>query len=292
MLCVHAAARADTAPDKSFVEVHFLDVGYGAAQLVRTPWGDGLVDGGEADRGPAVVRYLRERGVTRLVWVVLTHFHPDHSGGLPAVIDAFEIGELYLNQDPAKAPTAEDEFDDFVVRRGLSWRVANAASPVASLGEVRVETLAPVPSLEGKDPNSRSIVLRLVHGTAAVLLSGDATTLTDEALLAGDRDRLRADVLYVPHHGWGPGSTPALIAAVAPQVAVLSVGPSRWPAPDPEILGRYEGTPLLRTDRDGAIVVRTDGRTLTASTAKGRRSRPLEARALAPTGAGRGEPAP
>src|SRR6202030_1600697 len=114
-------------------------------------------------------------------------------------------------------------------------------------------------------PNDNSLVVRISYGQRSILFVGDAEHQAEGTLLATARDRLRADVLKVGHHGSRTSSTPAFIAAVAPQEAVVSVGcRNRFGHPHPLTLSTLEaaGARLWRTDRDGAVVVTTDGDSL------------------------------
>lgn len=285
--CENCAALAETPAAEApalgpvLLEVHFLDVGYGSAILLKTPEGAALVDAGPADRAEGTLAALRERGVERLDWALLTHFHPDHSGGFPAILAALPCGRLYLNQDPARARAEYDDYDDRLVETKAAYTVVKAGDAPPALGAARARVLAPSEALAGKDDNSRSVVLRVTAGGAALLLLGDATTLTDAYLLEAARDALPADALQIAHHGWGPGNTEALLRAAAPRVAVLSVGPSRWPAPEEAVLARFRGVPMPRTDVHGAVLVRTDGRTVEVSAERGWETRRLPARGAA-----------
>ena len=116
--------------------------------------------------------------------------------------------------------------------------------------------------------NETSLTLRLRRGAVGVLLTGDVEARAESSLL-GVRDGLSARVLKVPHHGSRTSSSADLLDAVAPQLAVISVGAdNRYHLPAPEVEGRYRarGICVLRTDRCGAVTVVTDGRRLDVTT--------------------------
>ena len=129
-----------------------------------------------------------------------------------------------------------------------------------------IEVLAPCPTYSSDlGPNNNSFVLRIAYGTRAFLLVGDAEKEEEATLLASAPDRLRADVLKVGHHGSRTSTTPSFLAAVAPHEAIVSAGSrNRFGHPAPTTLAALEsaGARVWRTDRDGSIVVTTDGRSL------------------------------
>jgi competence protein ComEC len=129
-----------------------------------------------------------------------------------------------------------------------------------------MEVLAPCPSFDAdRGPNDNSFVLRISYGARALLLVGDAEHEAEAALLAGAGDRLRADVLKVGHHGSRTSSTPAFLAAVGARDAIVSVGArNRFGHPHASTLANLAaaGARVWRTDRDGAVVVTTDGQSL------------------------------
>ena len=258
------------APDHGRLRMTFLDVGQGDAILVEVPDGPRLLidggpgGGGRFDVGERVVApFLWNRGIGHLDVVAATHADADHSGGLAAVLRGLRVGEIWEN---GRWGVGHDDTVAALERSGAARRVLAAGQRIR-LGEAVVSVLSP-PVDEVAAPltgeNDHSLVLRLDWRGIALLLTGDLTARGEERLLAG-RAPLSATILKVGHHG-SRGSTAApFVEASQPRIAVVSVGarnPFRHPAP--EVLDRLAraGTRLYRTDRDGAVIVEADGRTL------------------------------
>jgi len=236
-------------PPDDELRVTFLSVGQGDAALVELGGRRLLVDGGPSP--VATTRYLRRRGIQRLDAVVLSHPHPDHARGLPDVLDAFDIGALWLPRLPRPGE------DDFLA---LSAIAARRSIPIRLPGDPGLDALLPTPTLLAvtDDLNEGSIVFRLAHGETSVLFTGDIEHLGETALLP-----LAEPVswLKVAHHGSRTSSTPALIDRLAPRAAVASCGRSnRYGHPAPEVARRFHPARLFRTDRDGTVQLRSDGR--------------------------------
>lgn len=215
--------------------VTFLAVGQGDATLVEHADGRRwLIDGGPA--GAGVAAWLRRRGVRRLDRVIATHDQADHAGGLGEVVRTLRVGRVERSDHRGAGVLCHE-----AVARGVPCEVPRGA-------------LHPPAAWEGS-PNDRSVVLSAL----GVLLTGDIEAAA-EARLA---PRVAAHaVLKVPHHGSATSSSPALLAAVRPEVAVVSVGAgNRFGHPRAEVVDRYAraGVALLRTDRDGTLRMRPSG---------------------------------
>ena len=211
---------------------------------------------------------LRGRRRTSLAAVVLSHPHPDHFGGLATGLDAVRVGELWETGEGA-AEGAGGGYAQLLasaVARGVSIARPPQLCGVRELGGARVEVLAPCPSFSSdRGPNDNSLVIKITYGERSMLFVGDAEHEEEGTLLATAGARLRADVLKVGHHGSRTSSTPAFVAAVAPREAIVSVGcRNRFGHPHPLTLSTLQtsGARVWRTDRDGAVVVTTDGRSL------------------------------
>jgi competence protein ComEC len=241
-----------------------LDVGAGDAVLVQGRGARVLVDGAAAiPDGPdlgarVVVPALRALGVSRLDLVVASHGDLDHRGGLPAVLDAFEVGALWVPRGAGR----EEGFAALraaAARRGVPWRERGLGDPAVALGDLRVVPLWPPARGGPPGRNDRSLVVRVDAGPARVLLPGDLERAGEAALLAHvPPAALRADVLKLPHHGSATSSTPALLDAVRPRLAVASAPRfPRHPMPAPEVRRRLAArdVPLHWTGRDGAVRV-------------------------------------
>lgn len=236
--------------------VTFLAVGQGDATLVE--WPDGrrwLVDGGPG--GSELLRYLRRRGIRRLDALVLSHAHPDHSRGLVAVANALPFDSLWLSHPPEE-PSGDDwRLWQLAWKKGARLQLPDSPVPDG----VRVEHPLSGWRDRGRDRvNEESLVLRLQLGDHTVLLGGD---IEDEAERTLARTLPPTTLVKVSHHGSRTSSTPAFVAAVRPQVAVIPVGrDNRFGHPHAQTLARWRASPdtrLLRTDRDGTIEWSTDG---------------------------------
>ena len=294
-----AAVRPVPARPNGKLTIHFLDVGQGDSALVVFPGGATmLVDGGGEIRfhkretdgatrregveetegqfsqsgfsvGDAVVsRFIWSLRRTRVDYVLATHADADHIDGVSDVVRNFRVGQAIVG----RVPESDAEFDRFngaVEERSVSLATVNAGDRFDVEG-VTVEVLWP--PRPGQAPvtsgNNDSVVLRLVYGSVAMLLTGDIEQAAENALVESGVN-LRADVMKVPHHGSKTSSTEAFIDAVQPRSVVISVGErSRFGHPHPAVVNRYveRGVRLLQTGRDGTVTVETDGRSLEVTT--------------------------
>ncbi|MET0284563.1 MAG: DNA internalization-related competence protein ComEC/Rec2 [Polyangiales bacterium] len=255
------------------LRVTHLDVGQGDATLLESDGEVMLIDaGGAIGPGPdpgllAVLPALRGRRIRALDRVVLTHPHPDHYGGLPAVLAALPVRELWDNgQGPA-----EDVRPVIAVLEAARAKGTRVRSPAElcgrhTLGRATIEVLAPCPGFDfTREPNDNSFVLRVTQGAHTFLLMGDSEREAEASLLARVGP---VDVLKLGHHGSRTSSTPAFLAQVQPKLAIASAGRGNsFGHPHSEIVQRL-GAKLLRTDQEGGIELESDGRTLRVRTAR------------------------
>ncbi len=256
-----------------------IDVGQADALLIRTPSGHAyLVDaGGRLERGSQlagassseeigeriVVPFLIRSGIHHLDAVLLSHPHGDHAGGLAPVLrtlgaDGFaDSGQTYPGHayHDALDVASERRIPLWEPRGGDVWRTGDG---------VTFRFYGPTsPYITGSrsDINSNSLVFRLEYGRFRMLFTGDAGAETERRLLAR-RDDLRSDILKVGHHGSAYGTTPEFLDAVAPRVAIISVGRDNLfghPAPSTVDALHARGIAVYRTDRNGAVTIVSDG---------------------------------
>ena len=252
------------------MELHVIDVGQGDAIALRTPAGRWLLfdagrtwAGGDAGRA-AVIPYLRRRGGD-VVLFVLSHPHADHVGGGASVIAALRPNAYW---DGAYAGTSPPYRASLLAARDqhVVWRRVHPGDSLVVDG-VRLHVLAPDSAwmIGLKDPNAGSVVVRAEYGAVRMLLMGDAEKGEEERLVEAYGAALRADVLKVGHHGSNTSSTPPFLALVRPRIALISVGAGNmYGHPSASVLRALTlvGAAVLRTDLEGSIVCRTDGRTL------------------------------
>ena len=252
--------------DSSFA-VHFIDVGQADSILILSNGKSMLIDGGNVADSSLVYSYLRSHGVSHLDYVVCTHAHEDHVGGLSGALSYASVGKVY---SPVTTYSSK-AFQNFVKKveaRGTSLTVPTPRESFM-LGDASVKILGPLKAYD--DPNDTSIVLRVTYGTLSFLFTGDMETKAEADLLDAGVD-LRATVLKVGHHGSSTSSSYRFLKAVAPRYGVISVGVDNdYGHPHEEILSRYRDADvtLYRTDLQGDIICKSeDGKTLSFTVKK------------------------
>ena len=253
-------------PEGDF-QIHFIDVGQADAALVICDGKTMLIDGGNKEDSNLIYSYLTKRGISYLDYVVCTHAHEDHVGGLAGALTAADAGVVMapVTQYDSKA------FSDFVQKaadRGKTLTVPKAGD-VFSLGSSVVTILGPVKEYE--DPNNTSIVLRIVYGETSFLFTGDMETVAETDLIESGA-YLRSTLLKVGHHGSSTSTSYRFLREVAPTYGIISVGKDNsYGHPNESVLSRLSDAEVifLRTDEKGDIICTGDGKTLTFTTSKG-----------------------
>lgn len=247
----------------------FFDVGQGDAALLEFPAGRLLIDAGPLQENydaaeRVLVPHFQRHGIRELEAVVITHPHADHLGGLPTLLQAIKIKQIFICGVETNS-ALEQRCEKLADSLNVPVLALRAGERLPAFAPAEVLALHPRRH-EGhfEHLNDASVVIKVAFGQQAFLFSGDAE-FEGESHLLQSAPILHSDVLKVGHHGSSTSSLPQFIGAVSPQWAVASVG--RWNNfghPDPQVIARYDslGIQFLRTDHNGAVIFATDGKTL------------------------------
>lgn len=253
----HTTISDDTAEP---IRVYFFDIGEGDATLIRLPSGESiLVDAGNIIAGAKLVEELKRQGVSQLELLVLTHPHPDHTAGAFTVAGSFPVKEIWENGEDLRADAGREDFYRWYVDYFRITKRAKtvAAGIVKTFDGVTIQVLAPSSSDRSTDWNANSLVLLMSYGEFRLLLTGDANSITEAALIRSGVE-LSASVLKVGHHGADDASGAEFLARVRPKLAVISVNRNNIRGyPGTSALARLKvvGARVLRTDLNGTIRV-------------------------------------
>lgn len=257
-------------PDRS-LRITVLDVGQGDAIFIACPNGRTLlVDGGARtpfyDAGARVILpFMRAKGYRRVDTIIVTHPDLDHYGGLRAVVESVDVGEV-LSSGVRSESRSYRAWREAVDQLGIPYRAVVRGDTLAALGGVRGLFLHPDPLfLTGSvkpNTNEVSVVLRLSLGAFSMLLTGDIEE-KGEAATVRRPSMLTSTVLKSPHHGSRSSSGTAFLNAVDPEAVAVSAGMyNNFGHPAPEVIERYRrrGAEVFRTDEGGAVMIRSNGR--------------------------------
>jgi len=275
--------------------VTFLDVGQGDCILVEMPKGEKiLIDGGGRDGGEnsrisedqsekirvsenqktrdlvgtkVVLPFLRRKGINQLDLVILTHPHEDHVGGLNEVLEEIKVNQV-LDSGQIYESQAYKRFKALIEANKIKYSVGRGGRVIHFAENIVGYILNPFDPLLG-DPNSDSVVMRLVYGDVSFLFTGDMERSGEERILRSSIYSLQSSVLKVGHHGSSTSTSDEFLKAVQPRIAVISVGEhNRYHHPHPSTLQKLKeaGVLVYRTDENGTVVIKTDGKELTVET--------------------------
>lgn len=252
--------QSDALTDLSLT-VHFIDVGQGDSTLIEADGHFMLIDAGEKEAAPAVVDYLKDQGVKTLDYVIGTHPHSDHIGGLESVIKGFSVEGVML-PDKEHTTRTYEKLLDAIDEKGVKITVPKPGESY-SLGNASFQILSPNGDY-GDNLNNWSIGIRLLYGETSFVFCGDAEKEAEADMLSNGL-KLNADVLKVSHHGSSTSSSPEFLRAVNPRYAVISCGKNNdYGHPHKETLKSLKelGTTVLRTDQLGTIIIKSDGKSI------------------------------
>ena len=246
------------------LRVSFIDVGQGDSEFIELPNGETmLIDAGTNETGKNVVDYIKSLGYTSIDYVVGTHPHEDHIGGLDDVIKTFDIGSIYMPKVTADTKTFEDVLDA-AESKNLMINTAKSGVSIMNTEDLSVKFLAP--TLDSyENTNDYSAVVKVVYGDTSYLFTGDAEEISENLIT----DDVNADVLKVGHHGSSTSTSTEFLKKVSPASAVISCGKGNsYGHPHSETLQKLAdmGTAVYRTDELGTIVSVSDGKTITFDT--------------------------
>ncbi len=255
-------------PDESYFEVHFIDVGQADCSLIICDDESLLIDGGNVGDSGLIADYLVNAGIKELDYVICTHAHEDHVGGLGDVLNKFTVTEAVFAPETGADTNCYKDFLTAVEAQELEITVPEAGSEI-SLGSSTVTFIAPVTE-DYNDINDTSIVTRITYGETSFIFTGDAEREAEQDILNAGTD-ISADVLKVGHHGSENSTTYPFLREIMPEIAVISVGENnKYGHPTEEALSRLRDADVTvyRTDMQGHIVIKSDRQNLTVKTEK------------------------
>ena len=266
MLLMFTAGCGTVASAENLV-VYFLDVGQADAAILQCGDEVMMIDGGESSDSSLIYSYLTKTlGITHIDYMIATHPHADHIGGLSGALNACSVGVVY---SPVTSYDSKQfsSLVKYVQKQGRELTVPEIGDSFA-FGDAQVQFLSPMK--EYSNINDCSIVVRITHGNNTFLFTGDAEWDAEHDMVDSGYD-LSAAVLKVGHHGSDTSSSYVFLREVMPKYAVISCGKDNsYGHPTEAVLSRLRdvGAQVFRTDLQGDVVFVSDGTTLSFGTEK------------------------
>ena len=239
------------------MRIHFIDVGQGDSTFLELGNGQTmLIDAGNPENGSQIVSYIKGFGYSDIDYVVATHPHSDHIGGMSTVLQSFAIGDMYMSGQAHTSQTFENLVDT-IAQEGITLHKAKAGVNVLDDDKIKIDILAPFND-EYSNLNNCSAVVRIKYGNTVAIFTGDAEQQIEAQILNSGID---ADILKVGHHGSDTASTSSFVSVVTPKTAVISCGKyNSYGHPHDETLARLDnaGADIYRTDEVGTVIVTAD----------------------------------
>ena len=239
------------------LKVHYLDVGQGDSIFVELPNNETmLIDAAESYQSEKIINYLKNLNYQKIDYVIGTHPHTDHIGGLKDIINTFEIGKIYM----PKAVSTTRTYESLLMAikdKNLKINTAKAGTSIIDTDALKINILAPNNSTY-TELNNYSVVTKITYGTTKFLFMGDAEKLSENEI----KEDVTADVIKIGHHGSNTSSSINFIKKVNAKYGIISVGlNNKYNLPKEETITNWEnsGTKIYLTSINGTIRATSDG---------------------------------
>lgn len=245
----------------SDLRVFFIDVGQADCILVQSNGENMLIDAGNNADGKKISNYFKALGIKKFKYVVGTHPHEDHIGGLDNIIRDFDVNKVFMPDVVSTTTTYTSILDELekqnkkvtIPKTGSKYKIGNAEFTIIYLDD------------DPEDLNNDSIIIKLAYGKQSFLFMADAESKVEERIINKD---ISATVLKVGHHGSRYGSTTDFLNKVNPKYVVVSCGKNNdYGHPHKEFLKRIKKikAEVYRTDKMGTILFETNGKSMDIS---------------------------
>ena len=246
---------------KDNAEIYFIDVGQADSTLIHCDNKYVMIDAGNNKDGTKLVQYLKKLGVVKISYLIATHPHEDHIGGMDNIIQNFEIENYYKTADELSIITYT-EIMEVLKEQNIPISIPKTGDKF-HIGECNFKIIHI--DKEQEELNDTSMVIRLEYGNTSFLFTADATKTVEEKILES-KENIQSNVLKVAHHGSTYSNTIDFLKEVNPKYAIISVGKSNdYHYPHESTLNRLQdlGIEIYRTDLDGTIIATTNGKDIT-----------------------------
>ena len=243
--------------NNDLLKVHYLDVGQGDSIFIELPNNETmLIDAAESYQSENIINYLKNLNYQKIDYVIGTHPHTDHIGGLKDIINTFEIGKIYMPKVVSTTKTYESLLMA-IKDKNLKINTAKAGTSIIDTDSLKINILAPNNSTY-TELNNYSVVTKITYGTTKFLFMGDAEKLSENEI----KENVTADVIKIGHHGSNTSSSIDFIKKVNAKYGIISVGlNNKYNLPKEETITNWEnsGTKIYLTSTNGTIRASSDG---------------------------------
>ena len=243
--------------NNDLLKVHYLDVGQGDSIFIELPNNETmLIDAAESYQSENIINYLKNLNYQKINYVIGTHPHTDHIGGLKDIINTFEIGKIYMPKVVSTTKTYESLLMA-IKDKNLKINTAKAGTSIIDTDALKINILAPNNSTY-TELNNYSVVTKITYGTTKFLFMGDAEKLSENEI----KEDVTADVIKIGHHGSNTSSSIDFIKKVNAKYGIISVGlKNKYNLPKEETITNWEksGTKIYLTSTNGTIRASSDG---------------------------------
>lgn len=240
------------------LDITYLDVGQADSILIQNEGHNMLIDAGNNEDGPLLVQYFKEQNITKFDYLITTHPHEDHIGGMDDIINNFDIEKIYMPDVTTTTKTFLDVLEA-IEKKNMTYDVPNINQNF-TLGNTLFQVI--YTGNDKKNLNNSSIILKATFKNTSYLFTGDATSEVEKKIL---NKNIQATVLKVGHHGSKYSTTTDFLNKVNPKYAIISVGKNNsYNHPNQVTINKLEkkNIEIHRTDQEGSIFLKSDGKTI------------------------------